>query len=53
MVEKAEANLDSGKVTTGDKDSAVLLGLRTRSYQFQVGSGFYRIIARLKMISKL
>jgi len=36
IVEKAETNLSDGKVTTGDKDSAVLLGLRTRSYQFQV-----------------
>lgn len=36
IVEKAEANLSSeGKVVTSDRDSAVLLGLRTRQYQFQ------------------
>lgn len=36
IVEKAEANLTDGRVVTSDKDSAVLLGLRTRQYQFQV-----------------
>ena len=39
MIEKACANLTDGKVTTSDKDSAVLLGLRTRQYQFQVRVG--------------
>ena len=45
IVEKAEANLTDGKVVTSDKDSAVLLGLRTRQYQFQVTS---RLLVFLK-----
>ncbi len=34
ITEKAEANLIDGKVVTGDKDSAVLLGLSRRAKLF-------------------
>ena len=34
IVEKAEANVTDGKVVTGDKDSAVLLGLCRRAKLF-------------------
>ncbi len=36
ILETAEAGLVDGKVVTSSKESAVLLGLRTRVYQFQV-----------------
>ena len=34
ITEKAEANLIDGKVVTGDKDSAVLLGISRRAKLF-------------------
>jgi len=36
ILETAEGALINGKVVTTSKDTAVLLGLRTRVYQFQV-----------------
>jgi hypothetical protein len=50
IIEKAEANITDGKVKTSDKDSAVLLGLRTRQYQFQVRAILMSLMSMIKYI---